>query len=289
MPLVTVDQDLRFFYNIFSPKGSVLDGSKPTILLLHPTFFDQTFFAPQYTDEDLAEKYNLVVLDHHYHGGTQVTLDDGVYDFGKVTRDIFRFLDALNIDKVHLLGVALGAAIALRMAMLHIERVLSLTLCSMGPPAPNPDDIAQHRAMLEMTLEAEDDYADAFPDMVSAGMKTLFGRKGQPEEDQQRWMATNQITPMNKRLLRKVYSSIFDRTAPPSDAWQRIKIPVLIAHGEADIPYPPSIAKSNWELFSEATTRDVQVIRNGPHFFTSTDASTFNPILVNFIQNAARA
>ncbi|CAG8523836.1 13200_t:CDS:10 [Acaulospora colombiana] len=208
MPLVTVDQDLRFFYNVFSPKGSILDTSKPVILLLHPTFFDQTFFAPQYTDEELAEKYNLIVLDHHYHGGTQVTLDDGKYDFDK-----------------------------------------------------NPDDIAKHRALLELTLEAEDDYADALPDMVSAGMKTLFGRKGQPEEEQQRWMATNQITPMNKQLLRKVYSSIFDRTAPPSDAWQRIKIPVLIAHGEADIPYPPSIAKANWELFSEATTREVQIIR----------------------------
>jgi pimeloyl-ACP methyl ester carboxylesterase len=179
------------------------------------------------------------VLDHHYHGGTQVTLDDEKYDFDKVndtrsanrrhrfimlvvwvpkfwqtdwqvTQDIFRFLDALNIEKVHLLGVALGSAIAVRMAMLHIERVLSLTLCSMGPPAPvrisffafkqgcyskckfdwrfilvddqNPDDVAQHRAMLEMTLSTENDDADAFPDMVSAGMKTLFGRKGQQGE-----------------------------------------------------------------------------------------------------------
>jgi hypothetical protein len=60
MPLLTLDKDLRFFYNIFSPQGSVLDASKPTILFLHPVFFDQTFFAPQYTDDEFAEKYNLV-------------------------------------------------------------------------------------------------------------------------------------------------------------------------------------------------------------------------------------
>jgi pimeloyl-ACP methyl ester carboxylesterase len=49
---------------------------------------------------------------------------------------MFRFLDALGIEKCHVLGVALGATIAVRMAMLHIERILSLTLCSMGPPEP---------------------------------------------------------------------------------------------------------------------------------------------------------
>ncbi|CAG8686784.1 9487_t:CDS:2, partial [Acaulospora colombiana] len=75
MPLLTLDKDLRFFYNIFSPKGSVLDTSKPIILFLHPVFFDQTFFAPQYTDEGLAERFNLV--------GTQTTLDDEKYDYDK--------------------------------------------------------------------------------------------------------------------------------------------------------------------------------------------------------------
>jgi hypothetical protein len=57
---LTLDKDLRFFYNIFSPKGSVLDASKPIILFLHPLFFDQAFFSPQYTDEELVERYNLV-------------------------------------------------------------------------------------------------------------------------------------------------------------------------------------------------------------------------------------
>jgi hypothetical protein len=60
MPLLTIDKDLRFFYNIFSPKGSVLDASRPIILFLHPGFWDQSFFAPQYTDEELIENYNLV-------------------------------------------------------------------------------------------------------------------------------------------------------------------------------------------------------------------------------------
>jgi pimeloyl-ACP methyl ester carboxylesterase len=54
----------------------------------------------------------------------------------QVIRDIFRFLDALQIEKCHLFGVGGGAAIAVRMAMLHTERILSLTLCSMGLPAP---------------------------------------------------------------------------------------------------------------------------------------------------------
>ncbi|PVG02326.1 alpha/beta-hydrolase [Serendipita vermifera] len=284
MPLLTLDKDLRFFYNIFSPKGSVLDASKPIILLLHPVFFDQAFFSPQYTDEALVESYNLILLDHHYHGGTQTTLDDEKYDFDKVVRDIFRFLDALEIDKCHLLGVATGATLVVRMAMLHIERVLSLTLCSMGPPAPTADFVEQHRAILEMGLDGGD---ITLEEIVSAGLKSLFGQKNISEEDAKNYVATNQINTSNKQLLMKVYSSVFDQTAPPESDWKRIKIPVLIAHGELDILYPSSIAQANYDLLSESKMRELRIIRNGPHFFTSPDAASFNPIFLEFMRKVS--
>jgi hypothetical protein len=50
-------------------------------------------------------------------------------------------------------------------------------------------------------------------------------------EDAEKYMATHHFNPLNRQLLNKVYSSVFDETAPPESYWNRIKIPVLIAHG----------------------------------------------------------
>ncbi|PVG02327.1 alpha/beta-hydrolase [Serendipita vermifera] len=286
MPLLTIDQDLRFFYNIFSPKGSILDRSKPIILLLHPVFFDQAFFAPQYTDEALVERYNLILLDHHYHGGTQNTLDDEKYDFDKVVQDIFRFLDALEIEKCHLLGVAIGAVLAVRMAMLHVERVLTLTLCSMGPPAPTAEFIEQHTMLRDIALNKGD---NTLEEIVRAGFKSLFGQKKVSDEDAQKWLSTTRFNSSNKPLLTKVYSALFDQTAPLESDWKRIKVPVLIAHGELDNPYPPSIARANYDLLSESTMCELEIIPNGPHFVTSSEAPIFNHIFVEFMQKILAA
>jgi hypothetical protein len=64
MPLLTINEDLSFFYNIYpiSKTGGHIDPGKQTILLLHPPMFDHEFFAPQYTDQTLTERYNLVCI-----------------------------------------------------------------------------------------------------------------------------------------------------------------------------------------------------------------------------------
>jgi hypothetical protein len=59
MPFATLDNTTRFFYNIYGV-GEELDPSKPTVLLLHPRFFDHELFAPQYTDAGLRDNFNFV-------------------------------------------------------------------------------------------------------------------------------------------------------------------------------------------------------------------------------------
>lgn len=66
------------------PSALSIDTARPTVVMLHPWFFDSHFFAPQYRDSRLAKGYNLVAIDHHYHGKTKVVLDDQPYDWQKV-------------------------------------------------------------------------------------------------------------------------------------------------------------------------------------------------------------
>jgi pimeloyl-ACP methyl ester carboxylesterase len=86
MPLVNASLGVRVYYMVPSclDHSETIDPSKPTLVLLHPRFFDSHFFAKQYGDARLARGYNLVTLDHHHHGQTQAELDDKPYDFQQV-------------------------------------------------------------------------------------------------------------------------------------------------------------------------------------------------------------
>jgi hypothetical protein len=60
MPFVSIGPDIRLFYDIYSPRGDQIDPSRQSILFLHPRLFDHEFMEPQYTDNQLRSRYNLV-------------------------------------------------------------------------------------------------------------------------------------------------------------------------------------------------------------------------------------
>ncbi|CAG8784770.1 5122_t:CDS:2, partial [Acaulospora colombiana] len=85
-------------------------------------------------------------------------------------------------------------------------------------------------------------------------------------------------------LLRKVHSTILDRRSPPAADWKKIKAPVLIAYGAEDKLYPPAVSQEVYDLVSEARRREIHCVPNGAHLFTWHQASTINPILVEFLE-----
>ena len=90
-----------------------------------------------------------MAIDLHYHGQTEMEMDDLPFDFTKVlwtypfaygeapiadcqvSDDVFRLLDSLQHHVCHVFGESLGALVTLRMAVAQSERVLSMTLCAM--------------------------------------------------------------------------------------------------------------------------------------------------------------
>ena len=88
MPLIKVSSGLKMHYIVPSspdPNKPYIDPSRPTIVMLHPRFFDSHFFAPQFRDGRLTKAYNVIAIDHHYHGQTEAPLDSKPYDFDLVS------------------------------------------------------------------------------------------------------------------------------------------------------------------------------------------------------------
>lgn len=107
------------------------EGGTP-IVFLHG--FGGDLNSWMFNQPDLAAKQATYALDLPGHGASSKAVSDG--SVAGLARVVVAFLDAVKIDKAHLVGHSLGGAIALTLALQHPGRVASLTLfapAGLGP------------------------------------------------------------------------------------------------------------------------------------------------------------
>jgi 3-oxoadipate enol-lactonase len=87
---------------------------------------------------ELSAAHDVVAFNHRGIGRSAAT--DDAYTIETMSHDVLALADALGLDRVHLVGYANGAAVALALARSHPKRVRSLTLAapSLGFPASAP-------------------------------------------------------------------------------------------------------------------------------------------------------
>src|ERR1700740_1376012 len=95
----------------------------------------------------LSQRFRVVLPDQPGFGGSyrpsEAELDER--SITEITVDaLFQALDALGIDRLHMLGTSLGAAAALAMAQMRPERIAGLVLMAPGggwlPFGPTPTE-----------------------------------------------------------------------------------------------------------------------------------------------------
>ena len=115
-------------------------GAGPPVVLIHGFSFDRSMWDPQF--HALIGQYRTIRYDLRGFGCSSAP----VAAQGHV-EDLLAVLDALMIDRAHLVGLSLGANIALATAAFHPDRVRSVVLASPGLPGhawttPRPPDEA---------------------------------------------------------------------------------------------------------------------------------------------------
>lgn len=84
----------------------------------------------------LTRDFQVLRYDTRGHGGTDAP--EGPYSIELFVADVIGLLDALEIEKVHFVGLSMGGFIAQLMGVRHPDRVVSLSLCDTAcvmPPA----------------------------------------------------------------------------------------------------------------------------------------------------------
>jgi len=87
--------------------------------------------------DHLAAHFHVYALDKLGQGYTDNPQSDSDYNMSAVTRHIYRFMEVLGIQTVHLVGHSRGALPAARIAADYPERITTLTLFDSNTLAPD--------------------------------------------------------------------------------------------------------------------------------------------------------
>ena len=101
-------------------------------------------------------EYRVLRYDTRGHGGTDAP--EGDYTLDQLADDLFALLDALDIDRVHFVGLSMGGMIGQAAALKDPSRFLSLSLCDTSSRVPGEGqalwsermDIARSQGMVAL-------------------------------------------------------------------------------------------------------------------------------------------
>ncbi|MFN2613196.1 MAG: alpha/beta fold hydrolase [Actinomycetota bacterium] len=125
---------------------NVLDeGSGTPVLLLHG-FPDNSRLWRNVIPSLTAAGYRTIAPDMRGFGESDRPGDVAEYRLDKILADVTGILDALGVERAHVVGHDFGAVISWVFAMLQPDRVDHLVAISVGAPGGEPRSIQQQRA-----------------------------------------------------------------------------------------------------------------------------------------------
>ncbi|MGK7861756.1 bifunctional 3-oxoadipate enol-lactonase/4-carboxymuconolactone decarboxylase PcaDC [Falsiroseomonas sp. E2-1-a4] len=205
---------------------AVVEGptEAPPLLMLHSIGTTMQVFEPQVTM--LARTHRVIRMDMRGHGLSGVT--DGDYSMELHASDALALLDALGVQQAHVLGMSIGGRIAMQLAAMAPDRVLSLMLMDTALEFPPP--------------QAWQDRIDAVREVGTEALVDVV---------MPRWVVDPSLASSQglRRMLlqtdRRGYagSAAALRDARAAQVAGRIACPTTVMVGDRDIATPPELAK----------------------------------------------
>lgn len=220
----------------------------------------------------LARRYRVIVFDNR--GSGQTGAPDGPWTIRMMAGDTAGLLDALEIDRAHVLGVSMGGYIAQELALAHPGRVAGLVLAttSVGPYLLKTSILEEWLRGALRALAPETIFQIMLPFMFN---DRCFEQPGVLE------MAVATIAPHTDtppHILARQMIACVDH-----DARERIGLitaPTLVLAGREDPFVPFSLSE---ELAARIPGARLQVLEGGGHGFTPATADELNRAVLEFL------
>ncbi|MBN1803184.1 MAG: alpha/beta hydrolase [Candidatus Lokiarchaeota archaeon] len=225
--------------------------------------------------EGLSRNYKTIVFDNR--GVARTDNNDTDFTMKDLADDTIGLMDALNIEKAHILGVSMGGVVAQEIAINYPERVQKLILCSTscgGAHFVAPD----MRVLGVLAAGRGDKTQEEFSRSTTFLLYPEEFMKEHPEIVEDR---------LQIRLQNPIADNTYDRQAKGAFAnatgekLKNIKIPTLVLHGKQDILIPFGNGEKIAELIPGAKLQLFE--KSGHALFTIETDAVLNAI-VDFLK-----
>lgn len=254
-------------------------GSGEPVVLIHGSGPGVNAFSNwRLTMPALAERFEVFAPDMLGFGATE-KLTEPHYDIEAWTAHLLGFLDALELQRVSLVGNSFGGAISLRFAADHPERVHRMAL--MGPAGTSfpvtegldsawgyTPSIENMRALLDSFAYSRDLVTDELAELryqasIAPGVQEAYAAMFPP--------------PRQKAL---------DALVTPRERLAKLPHETLLFHGREDRIVPLS---STLELLDSIPNAQLHVFSRSGHWTQIEWAAQFNRILGDFLADGSGA
>ena len=226
MPLLTADDGIRLHYEEA--------GTGIPIVFVHEFAGDSRAFEPQL--RHFARRYRCIAFNARGYPPSDVPLEPERYSQARARDDIRAVMDALGIDKAHVVGLSMGGFAVLHFGFTYPERARSLVVAGCGygaEPAQQQKFQAESEAWAQRfeslgMRDAGAIYAEG-PTRVQFQNKDPRGWREFAQQLQEHSSAGAALT---QRGVQKRRPSLYDLV----DKMAAITAPTLIMTGDEDWP-----------------------------------------------------
>lgn len=253
--------DLHVNCQLFGPEGA------PLLVLSHSLASSGIMWEQQMPA--LVAGYRVLRYDTRGHGGSDAPA--GPYTLDELGDDAVALLDALDIERVHWVGLSMGGMIGQNLALRYPERLSSLVLCDTTSKIPE-----QARAMWDERIAVAE----------KSGMQPLCG------ETMERWFTPSFLEKdgLDLRSIREQFLGTPTsgyvgccqaiRELDYTERLSAISLPAHVIVGAEDPSTPPDASRTIQGQIAGAT---LTVIDNGSHLCNVEQPAAFNRALLGFL------
>jgi pimeloyl-ACP methyl ester carboxylesterase len=241
--------EVELYYETFGEDGD------PTLLLVNGLGSQCINYAEAWIERYVAEGFRVVRFDNR-DVGLSSKLDGIDYTLADMAGDALAVLDAVGVERAHVMGLSMGGMIVQRLAIDHPERLLTMTSV--------------------MSRTGEDGYGESSPEALALLVGPPATSRDEAIENQVAAIAVYGSDPawIDDADTRARAAAAYDRCFCPegvgrqmravmadgsrAEGLRNVTVPTLVMHGSRDTLIAPSGGRRTAELIPGARYVEIE-------------------------------
>lgn len=261
-------------YSVYAPQSA---DTPETVVLVHGVGMNQSVWAPQI--DALSAAYQVVVYDMLGHGNSALPTPAPALD--EYASQLETLLDAMQIERAHVVGHSMGALVALEFALTHPQRTLSVVaLNAVYDRTPAQREAVMTRAAMLGDAPTENPAAAG----VDATLSRWFGDPIPVHLTQSAQAVRDLLLSVDPVGYARTYRLFASSDDAHVGRLAELAVPALFLTGEFDPNSSPSMSSAMAEA---APFGRAEIIANERHMMNVTDPARVNERLLAFLTEAS--